>query len=428
MLSTYFTKVEDKFVFNVALLFWHMLVLLAALAIVVGIAMFIWGSIPASKPTVVEQAYPEQPVYPEPVRVSLEELKVDDIQQSAALLSGDPSSSDPVQAAPRPKSEAAQEDFTGLKEYEAELDRMKALIPPATYSWEGQGYWYYPMGERYWTFYQQERFRQWVVTAPGFEDVLKQAFARIKARKYSDKQRVLSGLNAVAQELPESERMRVVKDLLVRLSDDLDLNVRTHEALAKGVRQIGSVANYGYVRSLAEFGVYNPSDLVEFASYLGTTLLKFREDDRPAILNRVIDSYYRIFDRNLGQLKEATDMFLQLLKSIDPNLHVHAITKYHSLYLNKNQRRNQEIARINQDYQRNRAAIDEANRQAHLNAETSRMRQQHEKAEASQKSVYAVGAGILVVIVVATVLVFFSIQRLVKRIEQRLPLTSDSNG
>lgn len=428
MLSKYFTRVEDRFVFNVALLFWHLLVLIAAVAILVGIGMFIWSRIPARKPIVVEQSYPPEPSYPEPVRVTLDELHVEDIRRERSTIELEATIPQPAQSTPSQSQSAQQEDLSGLREYEAEYERLKGLVPPTSYSWEGQGYWSYPFGQRYWDVYKQERYRQWVVTAPGFSDVLKQALQRSKAKRYTDKQRLLKGLNNLAEAIPEGERMKVLKDIISQFADNVDLNVQTLDGLVVGINQIGNVGSYDYVRLLAEFGRYNPADLKELSLFLSRALNKFRAEDQLAILSRVIDSYYRVFDRNLVHLKEATEMFLPLLSEIDPALHVTAITRYHSLYLNKNQRRNLEVARINQEHQQRRAKVDEENRQAHLNAEASLRRQLLAKEDAMRKSAYAVGAGIMLVIVVATILVFFSIQRLVKKIEQRIPLVADDKS
>ena len=60
MKTKYFEKVENKYVFNLTLIFWHIFIAISTLAIVVSLAVLLWSIIPASEKKVEKKAYPEK--------------------------------------------------------------------------------------------------------------------------------------------------------------------------------------------------------------------------------------------------------------------------------------------------------------------------------------------------------------------------------
>jgi len=77
MKTNYFSKVENKYVFNVSLIFWHLFITLSTLAVVVCLAIFLWSIIPASQREVEKKPYPAKKQYPEPIKVELNELQIE---------------------------------------------------------------------------------------------------------------------------------------------------------------------------------------------------------------------------------------------------------------------------------------------------------------------------------------------------------------
>jgi len=78
--STYFTQVENKYVFNVSRIFWHIFIFIGTLAIVLGIFLFLYGLIPPFKKHVEKSATPTKQAYPNAITVSLSDLKLEEIK------------------------------------------------------------------------------------------------------------------------------------------------------------------------------------------------------------------------------------------------------------------------------------------------------------------------------------------------------------
>ena len=71
MKYAYVTQVENKYVFNVSLIFWHLFIAISTLVVVTSLLVFLWSLIPASQKDVEKQPYPE------PVKVALNELQLE---------------------------------------------------------------------------------------------------------------------------------------------------------------------------------------------------------------------------------------------------------------------------------------------------------------------------------------------------------------
>mgnify|MGYP001568389495 FL=1 len=80
MKNSYVTQVENKYVFNVSLIFWHLFIALATLVIAASLVIFLWSLIPASQKDVEKQPYPE------PVKVSLNELQLETQKEEAPTV------------------------------------------------------------------------------------------------------------------------------------------------------------------------------------------------------------------------------------------------------------------------------------------------------------------------------------------------------
>ena len=74
--NNYFTKVEDKYVFNISLIVWHSIIMLASIAVVAGIVGFLWTISPTFKERVKKDPYPVKAEYPAPVAVTLSDLSM----------------------------------------------------------------------------------------------------------------------------------------------------------------------------------------------------------------------------------------------------------------------------------------------------------------------------------------------------------------
>ena len=201
MKRNYFTKVENKYVFNISLIFWHLFIALSSLAIVISLLVFLWSLIPSSHKKVVKQPYPAMKQFPPPVKVTLNELNLTGVKKEKAPQVAP----EFVQAKPK-SNEVAVIDTTGEYNFNKSINTLKELIPPSKYQWQSSGFWRYPYGKRYWEFYKQEKYRKWVITKNGINDELGFIYKKIDAKNFYDKSQILGGFISVVKILPESER------------------------------------------------------------------------------------------------------------------------------------------------------------------------------------------------------------------------------
>lgn len=418
MKTNYYSKVENKYVFNVSLIFWHFFVALSSLAVIVCLTIFLWSLIPASQREIEKKPYPEKKQYPAPVKVGLNELQLEVAKEEVLPVT-------PVQIQKTTTTtQKPLEDIKGKGDYDLALNKLKTLIPPTKYSWQGAGYWSYPYGERYWTVYKQEKYRQWNSTEPGIENKLKVAYRKSKAEKYPDKKLILDGYIDVLKLLPEEKRVSALNNLINNVANNISQNVNVCQALSKFVGEMTKEENISYLNQLALFGKNNPTDGSPFIDYTATIIGKFSVSKRVEIIGRLTIGYYNYFGQNLSMLKEATDLFLPLVEQIKAENQVKAIIQYYRVFRNKNYDRDNAIVQIENEYQQAINVIENQYNLDQLAAQEEYQSDKITKAEYRLKSLTGIGGGILLIVLIAVVLVFFSIQRSVRKIEEKI----SSNG
>ena len=417
MKTNYFSKVENKYVFNVSLIFWHLFITLSTLAVVVCLAIFLWSIIPASQREVEKKPYPAKKQYPEPIKVELNELQIE-VTKVETLPDVAPQiqTTTPVQK--------SVEDIRGKVDYESSFNTLKTLIPPARYSWQGAGYWSYPYDKRYWDVYKQEKYRQWNVTEPGIEDKLKYAYHRANAENYIDKKQILDGYISVLKILPEEKRVSTIEYLMGNVANNISQNVNICKALTNVVTNMPKEENSAYINQLASFGVNNPNDGSLFIDYIATIIYKFDVARRVEIIDRLITGYN--YFNNLSMLKEATDLFLPLISRIKTENQSKALIQYYGVFRNKNYARDNSIAQIEDEYQQ---AVNEIENQYNLDqsiAQQEYFSKKMSKTEYRLKSLAGIGGGIVLFVLIAVILVFFSIQRSVRKIEEKIATNGEA--
>lgn len=423
MLSKYFTKVEDRFVFNISLIFWHLLVLVAAFAILIAIGVFAWSMVPSTQQQVQARTAPEKAPYPEPVQVDLSELLLVEPTPTELMPNvqlepiSDAARTTGAKTAPGPDVE----DQTGFDEYRAAMGRLRELVPPAEHSWDGNGYWSYPYGQRYWDVYKQEKYRQWTVTEPGIEDKLEHAFKQTKATNYTAKRDLVAGLNTLLSAIPQADRYDMLVYTLARTSKSWQNDISIYEALASLPPKLEGTDGQEHIKILLRTSLQNPSAGVAFINFMASCIERFAPAARVEVLVVASNSYYNYFGQDLMQQKEATGMYLDLVDRIEASMQPKTFAQYYGLYLNKNKQRRGEIARIDNAHNALQRQIDSEFQQAQQRAVMERTEMMQQKAQYRQKSLMAAGGGILLIVVVAIMLVFLSIQRIVKKIEAKLP-------
>ncbi|MFH1320508.1 MAG: hypothetical protein ABII90_07640 [Bacteroidota bacterium] len=260
---------------------------------------------------------------------------------------------------------------------------------------------------------------------------MESSYKNANAKNYTDKKQVLDGFISVIKLLTEKQRSYGLKILMSRVLENVDQTVNIHRTISNIIGQFSYENNLEYLRKLVDFGRKNPKDGISFIDYTGSIIVKFDTTQRAAILDKLMSSYYNFFDQNLAKLKEGTDLFLPLLPNIKPEQQPKVIIHYYRIYRSKNYERERTIAQINEDHNQKINEIDNEYRQsineieAIYNQEVAKAEMEYQikklaKEKLRLKSLYGIGGGILVVVLIAFILVFFSIQRSLRKIEGKI--------
>ena len=215
MKSKYFNKVEEKYVFNISLIFWHIIIAIGALAIIAGALLLIWGVIPPFKQRV------HRPEYPPVAAVSVDEVNMIINPPKPSTQTGE------VKKANTPIKKITKEPAPGETEYMASLDSLKKLIPPDKFSWKSKGHWEYPYGRNYWEYYKKSRYRRWVVTRFGINDRLKAAYKRVQAEGFTEKKQLLDAYISTVSLFPAENRSKVLNALCTYSKETVPSRLQT---------------------------------------------------------------------------------------------------------------------------------------------------------------------------------------------------------
>jgi hypothetical protein len=322
---------EERFHFKISHFFWHVLSGLGGLALLAGVLVLLWGILPASKPSV------EKPVYPEPVKVSAEEI--------ARLLTPPAKRAEIAEKVPEEAPTAVTKPEEGKPPDEAEqaylaaIETLKVLLPPEKYPWTSRGYWQ----ETFWE-------RRWVVTAIGIQDLLNSTFQKVNARDFSSKKQLVDAYVSLVGAFPLEQRLTALKAAIDFSRDDVPTSVQNVALLRASVPHF-STDNTDFLEVLATFGRRNPRDGRAFIEYTNSIMPNFPAETRRAVLNAIVNAYYNYFN-DIARQKEATDLFIGINKSFEPENQVRALTEYYRLFLEKNAERQRRVAEINASHQR----------------------------------------------------------------------------
>ncbi len=411
MKYNYFTKVENGYVFNFSLIFWHGLILVTLLGIAVAIGGLLYSLIPPIKREVIKEEYPLKANYPPSVKVAFDELK---LQEEVAVQE------DQTNHPTAPSVTSSNEDDKDQLAFEEAIQKLRELIPPSKYSWSGKGSWYFPYGERMWLVYNDERYRQWIVQEPGIEDKLNRAYDQLNAITYADRKNLIYGYISAISPAIESKRADILLYMLSGLQDNIVKNVTFCNAMGEVVKNISPRADLSYISYLTNFCKRNSKDGIPLIGYVAKFIQRFNPSQQSLAIQKMINAYYNQFNQNLPFLIESTNLFSELIPQIDTSLQYKALSQYYILYIGKNADRESEIARIENDYKQAIAKIDSDYDNALAQAEIDYVGKKLKRTIIKTTSLSGIGAGILTIVLVATILVFLSIQRSVRKIEERI--------
>jgi len=422
MKSTYFNKVENKYVFNFSRIFWHLFIALAAVAIVVSIAILLWSIIPPAEKKINKAPYPEKQAYPEPVTVSVNELNSEFNTRARTTTQ----SSQPRVQLPATTSEALS-DTAGKAAYYTAYKKLEQLIPRSSNSWEGSGYWNYPYGERYWTAYQNEDYRQWIQTELGIDEQLNTTFKEVSANNYTQRSELLQSYNKLLNYMPAAQRKQVLVYLMYKTNESLSHTVGINLSTAAVAEKIKISNDLSEIGQLIDFGMKNTDDGSECIEYLGRILIHFEASQHDKIIDAYITSHERYFSSDFSRQKEATDLFIPLLDKLKGENQAKSMYRFYEVYQYKNASRQEAIARIDKAWNEKVEEIEynynEAIHTANLETEVKKAR----KSTLRFQSLIVTGSSIVLIVLIANLLVFLSIQRSVRRMEEKMTTPDNLN-
>ncbi len=416
MKTNYFTKVENKYVFNLSLIFWHVFIALSTLTIAISLVLFLWSAIPAVHKKVTKQPYPQKKEYPAPVKIALSDLNLEEIKKEEV-----PAIKQEEYTKPEPPPEKLPvEDLTAKYEFEKYMDTLKALIPPSKYSWKGSGYWTYPQGERYWKVYQKEIYRRWIITESGIEDKLNTSFNKSNTKKYPEKKMLLNGYISIVKILPEDKRLFALQFLMENVATNLTQNVNTYQSLTNVVNELKNAENITYINLLSNFGARNPNDGVPLIEYIASIIINFDITQSSNLIKYFINAYIHFFDQNLTKQEEATNLYLPLVSQIKVEQQAKAIFQYYRLFLQKNSQREKQIDQIEYEHSREISKIESKFLADQRDSQDVFDAKKEVKEKLNDFSLVGIGGGILLIVFIATFLAFLSIQRSVRKMEEKM--------
>jgi len=400
----------------VSLIFWHLFIALSTVAVMLSLVVFLWSVIPPIERKVEKQPYPAKKQYPEPVKVLLSELKFEEAKQ-VEVLPIPQESPKPETIRPEPK---VYEDTRGIAEYEASINTLKKLIPPEKYPWTGKSHWDYPQGPKMWEFYQKEIYRRRVVDEAGLEDKLNLSYKRSNISKYPEKKQLLDAYIGVVKLVSEEKRLDALYSLIDHVSTNFNQNINVFQAIASVAIKMKEEKNIGYINTLGEFSNNYPNENVPFIDYVSNVIDKFNIQERSKIIENMITSYHYFFKQDIAKLKEATDLVVPMMSQIKGENHSKALIQYYRLFQQKNLDRDNSIAQIDYEYKEEVGKIDYQYDLEQVNWTQKHYEKISKKADYRYKSLLVIGGGILLFVLIASILVFLSIQRSVRRIEEKI--------
>ena len=389
MKSKKISKFEEKYIVNISLSFWRLIISIGILGTIVGIFILLWGIMPISKDSIVKETYPPEE------KISVDELKNNVIPELIKEQK--------KMVKEKPVIISAEE-----KSYSEALSFLESELPKKYNSKLSKGHWYYPKGKEYWDYYGYSYLREWIVDIKDLDDFLESVYYNIDAISFIDKEKIVKEFLSVIKLFPREKRIDIMKGLASYSTQSVSQSMNNIQLLKKTIPFFSTEDTY-FFTTLATFGKNNPRDGFAFIKYVNKIINNFDKDHKVLILDNLIDSYYYYFDyENIGVNKQikVTDIFLPMLSDFESKYQSKALKQFYIMYFTKNAAREQSILDIEKKYD--------------FDLESSGIKYQMDKENKSKiriRGLYFIGAGIILIAFFALILVFLSTHKSIKNIE-----------
>jgi len=176
---------------------------------------------------------------------------------------------------------------------------------------------------------------------------------------------------------------------------------------------------------LTSFGKDNPNDGIPFIDYIAAIIDKFDKTQQYKGVENLKNGFYWYFNQNLKIQQEATDLYIPMLSQVKIDQQAQALFQYYSLYLDKNEKRNDQMRQIDFEYQQAINEVDSKFSSDQLQAQMDFEAKKAKKERLRLRALTGIGGGIILVVLIATFLSFLSIQRSVRKMEERMVNSKD---
>ena len=383
-----FLEKFEKLYFNASRYFWHILTGIAALALIVGIFIFLWGVLPAMKPRV------KKPELPAPISVELAQVHRalnPQEENKSRVIEVSSTSEQAEEKDAQPAESTSKEELT----YLATLDSLKALLPADDFQWENDGQWYYG---------------RWRIRSYGILHRLDQVYHQLGADDFQAKTQLLNAYATLFTKFSPEERKQIHGDVFEFAKSDVEETIISLEALADAAA-LYTDDKPGAFSRLAAFGLRNPRDGQKFIEYTNSIMPKFDSSIRETMLVTLIQSYYNYFNL-IQKQEEATNLFLDIQSSFAAEDQIKALVAYYQLYNARNKARHARIEQLEAEHQTLLAE-----------AESELMEKKGAKLGYRLLALKLIGGSIVFIAFLALFLVVLSIQRNIKMLKENLATT-----
>jgi len=405
MRTDYFTKVENKYIFNLSLIFWHLFILMGTLVIIGAIFLLAYSLSPTFKASV------DKAVYPPEVEVTLADLDLRDpepVQERQQTTTQQPR----PQAKPQTRPVETGLSTAGYNDYFSALDSLKGLLPNSLNEWEAIYEIRITDRMRYEYFNRDPKYTERILISDGIQGWLDKTFEKVKTPSYMERALLLRAYYGILRKINDEGNRRAALNSLQETAAKQG-NVPTAlnrlsilQRLAVSIPMNDSIYRQQPLWLMDRFcneqgACEGVMQLVE--QHIG----KFDRKQQVPVFYSFMTNNRMLGDISLQS--ELTGKYVQLLPKIPAHKQAEGLDQYYAAHVRKNAERQRQIAEIESDYKR----------QLQM-AELNYSRKKSAKDEYRLKSLMAGASGVAFISVLAILLVFLSIQRSVRKIEVRL--------
>lgn len=393
MKKDFLNTLEEKFIFKISRYFWHIIIAIGSLGLLTAILFLLWGIFPSIKNSVDKENYP--PV----AQVTLDEI--------TASLEKSTQSKKEIEADNKPTQEVATSiDYIN---YQKAIDSLKTFLPEDKVEWKSKGYWEYPYGKSYYDYYKQEYYRNWKISYYGITEILDADFNDSKAESYTEKRELILSTITILKAFQLDDRRDILIYTIVN-SSSFNHKINFLSALSKTISFTTDKSLFLNLSSFLRRG--NNINSADFVNLVNQTFPSFDKDSYNDALTALINNYNKYFSNNFSEQADYTKSYLTLLPQIQKENKIKYLDSFYKLAIEKNSDRKYKISEIENEFSRK-------NQEAELDYQTSQVA----KAEYRLKGIYGIAGGILIISFFALLLVLFSMNRYLKKLNEKLTVS-----